>query len=405
MKKSLIFAICFILPLAGCRTDGDAHRTAAIPTPLTEGGPSDAAPANEKDQPETSKEAGVSSPLDEALELQSGIYGIPFGGTTEELLKWCADNNMTIGNPTEKDVRKDAQRAIQRVRDLKEAYDLEAASLTPLERELLKLAQGYNDTGDVLELAKVAAAKEKLDVLKNPTVSYEGQKYYLEPVHKGMEVRVDDERKVCKDERICRTAYRLTLTPTDKSEKMGASGLTSIAVLFHGDAGKELRAYATLAILGGNAQRSANTQFQLVSTALREKYGTPKFVPRGRSNNDYGRSYEVIAGDMYELAGIDCGISFFFENAGILWARNLIILGDIESPGTALRGSAFWLLYWDHKAASRIFDVHKEALQDFQKNYHEKKREALAQIAFPLTTGSAGEHSQGSAVSCVFLGR
>ncbi|MCX5644032.1 MAG: DEAD/DEAH box helicase [Phycisphaerae bacterium] len=27
------------------------------------------------------------------------------------------------------------------------------------------------------------------------------------------------------------------------------------------------------------------------------------------------------------------------------------------------------------------------------------------QIAFPLTTGSAGEHSQGSAVSCVFLGR
>jgi hypothetical protein len=319
-------------------------------------------------------------------------------------MKWCSDNGMVIANPTEEDVRKDAQRAIQRIRDLKEACDLEIASLTPLEQELLKLAQGYTDTGDVLELAKVAAAKEKLDVLKNPTVFCEGQRYYLEAVHKGMEVRVDDERKVCTDERICRTAYRLTLTPTEKSEKMIASGLTRIDVLLHGDVGQELRAYATLAVLGGSGQRSANTQFALVLTALREKYETPKFVPRWRSNNGYERSYEIIAGDMYELTGTDCGIPFFSENAGVAWARNLMLFGDLQEiaqpPGIAFNGSAFWLLYYDHKAATRIFDLHQKAVEDFQKNYHDKKKEALAQIQQNFRPGVISKESRMKNARC-----
>ena len=253
-----------------------------------------------------------------------------------------------------------------------------------MEQELLKLAQGYAEARDIFELAKIAAAHEKLDVLKNPTVSWEGQKYYLVRVHKGMEVNVDSQQKICTDDRITKTAYRLTLTPTAQSEKMVASGLTNIDVLFHSDVGQELRAYATLATVSGNVQRSANIQFELVATAFREKYGTPRVVPRWRSNNGYQRSYEIIGADMYELLGIDCGIPFFCENSAAVWARNLVLFGDLhkisELPGIALDGSAFWLLYYDHKAATRIFDLHQEAFEDFQKNYHEKKREALAQI-------------------------
>lgn len=296
-------------------------------------------------------------------------------------MKWCADNNMAVVNATEKDVKEAAKKAVDRVRGLKEAYDFEMAFSTPLEQELLKLAQGYTDTGDLFELAKIAAAKEKLDVLKNPTVSYQGQEYYLVRVHEGMKVTVDNEEKVCRDDRICRTAYQLTLTPGVQSGRMTTSGLTYIDVLFYGDIGQELRAYATLAAVAGNAERSANTQFKLVATALREKYGTPSFIPPWRYNNGHRRSYEIIVSDMYELFGIDRDISdFYLENSATLWARNLILLGDIEPSGGALRGSCFWLLYWDHKAASHIFDLHQEAIEDFQKKYHENKKQALAQF-------------------------
>jgi hypothetical protein len=380
MKKASIFVVWGLFFFTGCESGGDAHRSGAAPVPSAEGMISDGTSAKEPGNAAGGKEAVSSSQLDQALELQSGVYGLPFGATTDEVMKWCADNNMTVANPTEKDVKDAAKKAVDRVRGLKEAYDFEIAFLTPLEQELLKLAQGYADTGDLFELAKIAAAKEKLDVLKNPTVSYQGQKYYLVRVHEGMKVTVDNEQKVCRDDRICRTAYELTLTPGVQSERMVTSGLTTIDVLFQGDTGQELRAYATLAVIAGNVQRSANTQFKLVATALREKYGTPSFVPRWRSNNGHRRSYEIILSDMYELFGIDRDITFFWENSATVWARNLTLLGDIEASGTALRGSSFLLLYWDHKAASHIFDLHQEAIEDFQKRYLENKKQALAQF-------------------------
>ena len=213
----------------------------AVPTSLAESVISDGMSAKGPAKSEEAKGNVTSSQLDQALELQAGMYGLPFGATTDEVMKWCADNNMAVANATEKDVKEAARNAVGRIRDLKEAYDFEAASLTPLEQELLKLAQGYAETRDIFELAKIAAAAEKLDVLKNPTVSYEGQKYYLVRVHKGMEVNVDNKQKVCTDDRITKTAYRLMLTPTAQSESMAASGLTNIDVLFHGDIGQELR--------------------------------------------------------------------------------------------------------------------------------------------------------------------
>jgi hypothetical protein len=384
MKNASILVAWVLFFVTGCESGSDAHRSAAAPVPLAKGTISDGTSAKEPGNAAGGREAVSSSQLDQALELQSGVYGLPFGATTDEIMKWCADNNMAVGNPTEKDVKEAAQKAVARIRDLKEAYDFEVDSLAPLEQELLKLAQGYAETRDVFELAKIVGAAEKLEVLKNPTISYEGQKYYLVRVHKGMNVNVDDEQKVCTDDRITKTAYRLMLTPTAQSERMAASGLTSMEVLFHGDIGQELRAYATLAIVGGNAQRGANAQFELIMTALGEKYGTPRFIPQWRSNNGHQQSYEIIAADMHELLGIDCDISFFLRNAGIAWARNLIVLGDVtrtaDSPGMTLRGPVLWLLYYDHKAATRIFALHQRAIDDFRKNYHEKKKEALAQI-------------------------
>ena len=384
MKKSSILAIWFSVCLAGCDIDGGAYPSAAPLTPLAEGLISDVASVNEMDKTKEGKEAGVPLPLEQALELKSGIYGIPFGATTDDLMKWCTDNNMAVANPTEEDVKKDVKRAVGRIKDLKEAYDFEMAFLMPLEQELLKLEQGYANIGSVVELAKVAAAQEKLEVLKNPTVSYQDQKYYLESVHKGMNIKVDDEVRTCTDERITRTAYSLTLKPTERSEKLIAAGLNRIGVFFHGDIEQELRVYATLAVLGSNAQRSDNAQFELVLTAIREKYGDPTFIPGCRLIRDYGQSHQIIGGDMGDLFGIECGIPFFSENDTIVWARNLILLGDLrrtaESPGIVLHGSDYLLLYYDHGAAARIFDLYSRTLADFEKDYYEKKKQALAQM-------------------------
>lgn len=387
MKKSSILAIWLSVCLAGCEIDGDTYPSAAPLTPSAEGVLSDVASAKDGNKTEEGKEARVPLALEQALELKSGIYGIPFGATTDDLMKWCNDNNMAVANPTEEDVKKDVKRAVGRIRDLKEAYDFEMVFLTPLEQELLKLAQGYANGGDMFERAKVAAAQEKIEVLKNPTVSYRDQKHYLERVHNGMNIEVDGEVRTCTDERITRTAYSLTLKPTERSEKLTAAGLNSINVFFRSEIGQELRAYATFAVLGGNAQRSANAQFELVLTAIREKYGAPTLIPRCRLLTAYfnsGESLQIIADDMSALFGTEVGFSFFSENETVAWARNLILFGNLrqtaESRGIALDGSEFLLFYYDHYAATQIFDLHARALADFKKDYHDKKKEALTQM-------------------------
>ncbi len=359
MKKWLALAMSFILPLAGCGTSGDASRSTAVLAP-PEGVTSNAASAKGVNKTEESKEVITPSRPDRILELNSGIYGLPFGATSDDVMKWCADNNMAVANPTEKDVNEAAKNAVGRVKDLKEAYDFETAFLTPLEQELLKLAQGYADIGDELELAKVAAAREKLDVLKNPTVFYEGQKYYLGQVQKGVSVYLDNERKVCTDDRICKTTYALVLTPTEKTEKMKGSGLRLLLVFLFGDIAEGYRTYATFAFFGEGPERSAGTQFELVLAGLTEKYGTPASIPWRPDSMRY-------------LLGTEFPSTY--RGSATAWAQNLLLLGEnVENT------KAFCLLQYDSKAAARILQLHAKALADFERNYREKKKEALVQI-------------------------
>ena len=126
MKKASILAIWFVLFLTGCESDGDAHRSAMVPTPLAEGVISDATSARGPGKGAEAKEVVTSSPFDQALELESGVYGLSFGATTDEVMKWYSDNHMAVANPTEKDVKEAARNAVGRIKDLKEAYDFEA---------------------------------------------------------------------------------------------------------------------------------------------------------------------------------------------------------------------------------------------------------------------------------------
>lgn len=314
--------------------------------------------------------------LKKSIILESGIYNIPFGATTDEVLKWCTANNMTITSPTEKDVKESAKKSFKRIRDIKEEYDFEEASLIHLEQELLKLAKGYAIAGDIFELAKVAAAQEILSILKNPTVSYEGQRYYLEVVNKGIKVDVDGEQRICTEDVITKTVYKLVLKPTDKSERMLQNGLQNLFVFFYGDIGEDIKTYATLGLF-------LNTQFDLIFTAVRDKYGNPKFIPPWRSDNGYAQSYEDILCDINELFGIGFDITFFGENSAVVWSHNLILLGDLqkvaEPIGVALDGTEYLLLYYEHKTANHIRELHTKAIDDFEKKCREKKQEDLSQ--------------------------
>jgi hypothetical protein len=303
------------------------------------------------------------------------------------VVKWCTDNNTAIANATEQNVKEDIKRAVNRIAKLKNAYDFEKDSLTPLEQELLELGQGYADIGDVFEIAKIAAAQEKLNVLKNPTVSYEGQKYYLERVHEGMKVDVDNERRFCTEDSICKTAYRLTLTPTEKSEKMITNGLKRLDIFLYGDIGQELRTYATLAFFGSSLERSANAQFDLVFTAICQKYGTPDFVPWRDgflTDTPYRHDIDHLLGAQF--APLYNGSDSSVPPDKAVWARNLLLFGGLietsKSQGIELRGKgdSFSLLYYDHKAATRIFELHSKAIENFKKEYYEKKKQDLVQV-------------------------
>ena len=104
MKRLLLLAFWFIISISGCQTDGDPHKSASL-LPPTEKIISDATSAMEEQKPQEAENPSGPSVLSNALELQSGTYGIPFGATTEELMKWCTDNHMAISNPTEKQVK------------------------------------------------------------------------------------------------------------------------------------------------------------------------------------------------------------------------------------------------------------------------------------------------------------
>jgi hypothetical protein len=330
MKKASSLVIGVIILCAGCESDGNAHRSTAAPAPLAKRAVSDGTPAKQPAGAGKPEEGVAPSPLERTLDLQSGVYGLPFGATIEEVMKWCADNSMAVANPTEKDIRNAARNAVEKMGNLIEAVD----SFTPLERELLKLTHGLADVDSRFELGS-AAAKEELDLLKNPGATYEGQKYYLLQVHKGISVYLDGERKVCTDDRIRKTAYLLALTPTEKSERMRANGPRMLLVLLFGDIGQEPKTYATFALFGETPERSTYVQVELVRT---------------------------------QFASESPG-----QGTTTAWAENLL-LGVHQGSGL------FWLLHYDSKAAASILELHSKALADFEKNYREKKREALAQV-------------------------
>jgi hypothetical protein len=380
MKSYLILTVCLLLPLAGCDSSSEGLRHTTGVAQL----PDDAQLKPSKKfadaRPQEAEKARPIPPVERMLPLESGVYGISFGATIEDVMKWCAANNIRIENPTEEEVKESARKAVGRVKDLKEAYDFEMAFLTPLEEELLALAQACVDTGDVFQLAKIVAAKEKLEVLKNATVSYQGEKYYLDNVHKGVEVTLDNERRICTDDRITKTAYRLMLAPTEQSTKMMANGLRKLDIFFYGDVGEQPKAYATFAVFTGNSERNARAQFELVFGAICEKYGSPVF------RSEFEGDIDVVLGSEFNF--LHKWVGTVISPAGpppdqAVWARNLVLFGSLVRSGKSvegLKGGFFALLYCEPKAPADITELHLKAAEEFKKEYHQRNKEALAQM-------------------------
>jgi len=361
MKKLVITSMCGVLLLGGCEVGDDAYMSPAVLTPAVGAVISDTAARTEEEARARSDRASGVSHLTNVLELKSGIYGLPFEATIEEVVKWCADNGLQVVNSTEEEVKKAARRSLTRILDLPEGCDLERASVAPLEQELEQHC--LINAGDPWKLQKVRIAQRRLRALKSPTVLYQNQMHYLDKVHEGMTVEVSGGDRTCTDDTVTEAAYSMTLKPGPESQRMNENCLRELSIFFYRDAEDNLKTYATVAIFF--AQRA------LVRTALQEKYGSPQSIPPMRPDTLSEEAYATIAGDAAEFLGMGFSVEFFFNTSTLAWARNLLLIQQ---------SSDFVLIHYDHEAATYLADLYTKALDDFKDDCAANNEAALAQM-------------------------
>lgn len=311
--------------------------------------------------------------IDRQLDLKSGICGFPFGGTIEDVVSWCAENHVNIKNPTERDVKRDAAKALAEVDGLEDAYESEMRRFTPVEKQLLNLDQIDSEVRDNFEDSRNAAVQEKLAILNNPSIEYDGQMLYMER-SEGIRVQMDGQSRICSDPRVF--AYELRIEPTEKSQAMDAIGLSSMSAILYSQANGELLTYGTIASISENGDRDTAVQFDLVVSSLTEKYGQPCLVPSG--------SRKIARTEMRRVLHASDGslLAYLIKQPMLAWGRNLVLIGDIVSTpsGLRLQQDVLVLIHYEHSAACQMTEIHKEAIEDFKKEYYKNKEAAFAQM-------------------------
>lgn len=361
MKKLVITIICVVLLLGGCEAGDDPYTSAGVLASTVGGAISDTGMKTEEKDGHPTDRASELVHLANVLDLKSSIYGLPFGATTEQVVRWCSGNGLEMVNPTEEEIKKAARRSLTRILDLPEGCILDRASLVSLERTLEQ--QHLLNSGDPWKLQKIRIAQRRLRALKSPTVLYQDQVYYLDRVHEGMIVEVGGRDRTCTDDAITEAAYSMTLKPGPNSQRMHENCLRELSVFFCRDGEGDVKTYATTAIVFG--------QHSTVRTALQEKYGTPQSIPPMRPSNGYEGAYEIIASDAGELFGMGFNVEFFFNTSTLAWARNLLMIQQ---------ASDFVLIHYDHEAAAHLSDLYVKALDDFEKRCIADRDAAIAQM-------------------------
>ena len=298
-----------------------------------------------------------SSEPNEINALETGICGIPFKASVDEVLKWAKSNNMDIANDTEQTVLERVKNKTSKIKQIKRAYEVDKQFfLSEMEKELMEIS-GYDAGVDILEKEEIKKIQEELSVLKNSSVQYEGGKYYLEQVFKKIEVEIDNRTMYCTDDKITKAAYVLVLRSTEKSENINNNGVFEIEVFFFDSNGQNFLSYATLAQFN-----VGYFQEDMILQSLTKKYG--KYIIN--VTQDDFTNKEFIGSDMFfetALGMFDVGR----EVSSKAWD-----IGVVLSSGRPVNNYLF-IVHFNEDIVENILATREQVFKKFEKEYYQKK--------------------------------
>jgi hypothetical protein len=221
-----------------------------------------------------------------------------------------------------------------------------------------------SDYSAARENARIETLLKKLEILKNPSFSYDGEKYYLKSVF-------PDGLQSCEDREITKTSFDLILKPTKDSERMKKNGLLELQILFYSNQEETPKTYATLARFGDF------TQIALIYGAISEKYGSPESIKNSDFDATVNRAvgyiyYEdeaisIIKNEMLHLAGL----IFDYKIEIFMWARNILAIPS---------GHEFYVLYYEPGIVDKLIEHHQKGIERCKEKFNKQINQDVNQI-------------------------
>ncbi len=317
------------------------------------------------------------------VDLNKGIYGVPFGVNLQEVLKWCEENKVTIFNHlTKQEVERKARYHLSKIKPIAEKYDTDNEQLSEMEKELLKLVSESGNQMSLSEVLPIFSAGRFLEDLKNPSFNYKRQEFLVNQEFKdGESIVVNGIKEVCTDRRITNMIYSLNIAPSDSSEKLINDNLSGIRIYFTKDDSGNLVSYATFATFQAPSKEVLAKQYNLVRKVLTDKYGNTVYrkelgreprkginSPRDTPGVIYLTTEEnTLESDIYHFTGI----SFIFYDT-LLWKKNIILVtkfrwDNLSAPDPFERN--FYVIYYEPNITNKLLDSYKQTIKDFIDTY------------------------------------
>lgn len=334
--------------------------------------------------------------------LKEAMYGIPLSATIDEVIKWCVDNKVSIknnsasqikqyieeqakfapalanaiGNYINKTMTYDEKRE-QEARE--EFYKAIAPSLPENIPPGMQLAFGAN-YADVmkqeLQQRAVVNIKQALELIKSPSFSWNNERYFLKPIFKGIEVSLKNEKLICVDDRITRTAYVLKVEP---SEQMKRQLLDELNIYFYANKEGHLKSYAVVGRFRGWEGLGYNPEelFVKIIDTLKTKYGEPRvFRSDGLIDESNNIMHLINYHLVYPRGGAESGVAIFWKRNILLHTNFDISSGYVGVPPTmrdvvekyfgswGWGGYGFGILYYDPTIAQELINLHITAIKE-----------------------------------------
>lgn len=313
--------------------------------------------------------------------LDKAMYGIPLNATLEEVLKWCEENSVKICNWTEEEINEYVRENIKYLKKLRTLVNSETASLSDIEKELLKIS-----LSDPMEAAFMADIKEKLNILKRPSFVYKNKKYFWEFAVDSMEIKVNGEKIQCTEEGIKTNTYLLRIRPSENSEKLNRDKVSLIEVLFFKTSKDELKSFLVSGIWeeewgGKNLEKTLN----FIIEVLNKKYGKCHLCKTYSTYKKYRGEFPLCKAlredGIYKDDLLCCDvisnlwylIDFYIDNviSGsktlLIWRPNIVLLASSRGR------TDFRLIYFDLELAKRVIEDRKTALQKCKTDYYNRQ--------------------------------